>query len=290
MKKEKSSKTADQMALSRAIESLKSEHDRICFDKYAQDFLSTKYSILICAKIMRLFIVWVMERLFLGHNYYVVARTRYIDDYLSECIAQGIEQLVIMGAGFDSRPYRFDDLKKIKVFEIDHPATQARKKEKVRRIFGSLPAHVVFVDVDFAHENMETKIALSGYDKNVRTLFIWEGTTPYITLEAIDKTLAFVSSNSGPGSSIIFDYILKSVVDGTCRLEGAMNEFRKMARTSEPLISGLEEDKIVSFLHDRGFHNVKDVGADFLKRIYFSNKYPDRRIKPWWRIVCGTVE
>lgn len=137
---------------------------------------------------------------------------------------------------------------------------------------------------------METKIALSGYDKKLRTLFIWEGTTPYITLEAIDKTLAFVSSNSGPGSSIIFDYILKSVVDGTCRFEGAMNEFRKMARTSEPLISGLEEDKIDSFLHDRGFHNVKDVGADFLKRIYFSNKYPDRRIKQWWRIVCGTVE
>ena len=289
MKTEKSSKTADQMALSRAIESLKSEHDRICFDKYAQDFLSTKYSILIRAKIMRLFIVWVMEHLFLGHNYYVVTRTRYIDDYLSDCIAQGIEQLVIMGAGFDSRPYRFDDLKKIKVFEIDHPATQARKKEKVKRIYGSLPAHVVFVDVDFGREKMETKIASSGYDNNLKTLFIWEGTTPYITLEALDKTLAFVSSNSGPGSSIIFDYILKSVVDGKCRFEGAMNEFRYMARTSEPLISGLEEDKIVSFLHDRGFHNVKDVGADFLKKLYFSNKYPYRRIKPWWRIVCGTV-
>jgi methyltransferase (TIGR00027 family) len=290
MKKEKSSKTADQMALSRAIESLKPEHDRICFDKYAQDFLSTKYSILIRTKIMRLFIIRVMERLFLGHNYYVVARTRYIDDYLSECITQGIEQLVIMGAGFDSRPYRFDDLKKIKVFEIDHPATQAKKKEKVRCIFGSLPSQVVFVDVDFAHEQMENKLASSGYDKNVRTLFIWEGTTPYITLEAIDKTLAFVSSNSGPGSSIIFDYILKSVVDGTCALEGAMNEFRKMARTSEPLITGLEEDKIDSFLQNRGFHTLKDVGADFLKRTYFSKNFPDRRIKPWWRIVCGTVE
>ena len=288
MKKEKSSKTANQMALSRAIESLKSEYERICFDPYAKDFISTKYSILIRSNIMRLFIVWIMERLFGGHNYYVVARTRYMDDYLSECLKDGIEQLVIMGAGFDSRPYRFDDLKKIKVFEIDHPATQLRKKEKVKDIFGGLPAHISYVDVDFGNENMDAKLSLSGYDKNLKTSFIWEGTTPYITLEAIDETLAFVSSNSGQGSSIVFDYILKSVVDGTCKLEGAMNECMKMSRTSEPFTSGLEEDKIDSFLQKRGFQNIKDVGSDYLKSMYFK-KYPERRIKPWWRIVCCTI-
>ena len=271
MKKEKSSKTANQMALSRAIESLKSEYERICFDPYAKDFISTKYSILIRSNIMRLFIVWIMERLFGGHNYYVVARTRYMDDYLSECLKDGIEQLVIMGAGFDSRPYRFDDLKKIKVFEIDHPATQLRKKEKVKDIFGDLPAHISYVDIDFGNENMDAKLSLSGYDKNLKTSFIWEGTTPYITLEAIDETLAFVSSNSGQGSSIVFDYILKSVVDGTCKLESAMNECMKMSRTSEPFTSGLEEDKIDSFLQKRGFQNIKDVGSDYLKSMYFKN-------------------
>jgi methyltransferase (TIGR00027 family) len=258
MEKEKSSKTADQMTLARAIESLKSPQERICFDRYAKDFLSDEYTRLIRSNVMRLFIVWLMERFFPGHYYYVAARTRYIDEYLQESIEDGIKQLVIIGAGLDSRPYRFDGLKKIKVYEVDHPATQSIKKAKVRSTFGAVPEHVAFVEVDFNNEEIEVKLTNNGYDRSLKTLFIWEGTTPYLNLEAVHKTLEFVSANSCAGSSIIFDYILSSVVDGACQLKGALNECKKM-------------------------------GAEYFKSLYFDGKYSKRKIKPWWRIIHADV-
>jgi methyltransferase (TIGR00027 family) len=130
--------------------------------------------------------------------------------------------LVILGAGYDTRAYRFDKLKEeVKVFEVDHPATQKVKIEKVSKALGSLPGHVVYVSVDFEKERLDKKLSESGYNKSLKTLFIWEGVTMYLTAEAVDETLAFVAGNSGKGSSIIFNYIFRSVLDGTCELEYA---------------------------------------------------------------------
>jgi len=290
MKKEKSSETAVQMALSRAIESLKTEKERICYDPLAKDFLTLKYKILIQNKLLRNSVVKIIDQLFIGHHYYVIARTRYIDDFLQECIANEIQQVVIMGAGFDSRAYRFDDLNKITVFEVDHLATMTKKKENIQKELGSLPNHVVYVPIDFLKEKLSDKLVQCGYRGNLKSLFIWEGTTPYLNPESVDETLAFVSSNSGKDSSIIFDYIIKSVVDGTCDLEGARNEFEKMNKTSEPLTFGIEKEKIESFLVDRGFQNVKDVGSEYLKELYFKDQHRNRKIKPWWRIVHATTK
>jgi methyltransferase (TIGR00027 family) len=290
MKKEKSSETAMQMALSRAIESLKTEEERICYDPLAKDFLTLKYKILIQNKLLRNSVVKIIDQLFIGHHYYVIARTRYIDDFLQECFANEIQQVVIMGAGFDSRAYRFDDLKEIKVFEVDHPATMAIKKEKIQKELGSLPNHVVYVPIDFLKEKLSDKLVQCGYSGKLKSLFIWEGTTPYLIPESVDETLAFVSSNSGKDSSIIFDYILKSVVNGTCDLEGAKNEFEKMNKTSEPLTFGIEKEEIESFLVDRGFQNIKDVGSEYLKELYFKDQHRNRKIKPWWRIVHATTK
>ena len=281
MKKEKSSKTAVQMALSRTIESMKTEEERICYDPLAENFLTPKYKILIQNKLLRNSVIKIIDQLFIGHHYYVVTRTRYIDDFLQECIANEIQQVVIMGAGFDSRAYRFDNLKKIKIFEVDHPATMAIKKEKIQKELGSLPNHVVYVPIDFLKEKLSDKLVQYGYSRELKSLFIWEGTTPYLNPESVDETLAFVSSNSGKDSSIIFDYILKSVVNGTCDLEGAKNEFEKMNKTSEPLTFGIEKEKIESFLVDRGFQNVKDVGSEYLKELYFKDQHRNRKIKPW---------
>jgi methyltransferase (TIGR00027 family) len=290
MKKEKSSETAVQMALSRAIESLKTEKERICYDPLAKDFLTLKYKILIQNKLLRNSVVKIIDQLFIGHHYYVIARTRYIDDFLQECFANEIQQVVIMGAGFDSRAYRFDELKKIPVFEVDHPATMAKKKENIQKKLGSLPNNVVYVPIDFLKEKISDKLVQCGYSGKSKSLFIWEGTTPYLIPESVDETLAFVSSNSGKDSSIIFDYILKSVVNGTCDLEGAKNEFEKMNKTSEPLTFGIEKEKIESFLVDRGFQNVKDVGSEYLKELYFKDQHRNRKIKPWWRIVHATTK
>jgi methyltransferase (TIGR00027 family) len=290
MKQKKSSETADQMALSRAIESMKPKNKRICHDFFARHFLSFKYAVLVSNPLLSRLTERMIERRFLGHHYYVAARTRYIDDCLLRCAAGTTKHLVIMGAGFDSRAYRFaDQLGKTKVFEVDHPATQARKKEKVEKVLGALPRNVAYVAVDFCREKICEKLISSGYDEKSKTFFIWEGTTPYITAQALDETLAFVCLRSGIGSSIVFDYILKSVVQGTCELEGATREFRYMAETSEPLVLGIEESDIASFLYERGFGSVKDIGADDFKKAYFRDRDVNLRIKPWWRIVHAIV-
>lgn len=289
MKDEVSSKTAEQMALSRAIESRKPLGERICDDPYAVCFLSEKYRLLTLGRPMRAATVRLMDFLFPGHHGYVLGRTRYIDDLVSPSVAEGFTQLVILGAGFDSRAYRLGALQGLSIFDVDHPATQARKKATIHHRLRPSPANVTYVPMDFRRNSPHGQLSQHGYDAAAKTVFIWEGTTPYLTADAVDEMLGFVARRSGDGSRIVFDYIFQSVVEGTCQLEGARNEFRKMARTSEPLTFGIGKQEIDSFLSTRGFANVKDVGADFLSRAYFQKRRAGTKIKTWWRIVHAST-
>ena len=131
------------MALSRAIETRKPAAERICCDPLAERFLGAKYRMLLWGRPLRDVVERLIEQRFPGHHYYVIARTRYFDDLLEQRLAAGAEQLVILGAGYDSRPYRFADrLAGVQVFEVDHPATSTAKQAKVCALFGKIPANV----------------------------------------------------------------------------------------------------------------------------------------------------
>jgi methyltransferase (TIGR00027 family) len=119
-----------------------------------------------------------------------VARTRLIDDYVSISLDNSVDQVVILGAGFDCRAYRITGIETTHVFEVDHPATLSKKKDGVRRIFGALPKHVVYVDVDFNTESLGQVLYDSGFKANQRSFFIWEGVTNYLTERAVDSTLS----------------------------------------------------------------------------------------------------
>ena len=286
MKQEKASSTADGVAALRAVESLKPEDERVCYDPLAQHFVGAKYRVFARSRLLTRLALWNAERKSPGAFGCLVGRTRYIDDCLKACITDGIKQLVILGAGYDSRAYRFGELKeKVKVFEVDHPATQKVKIEKVSRILGSLPSHVVYVPVDFEKERLDKRLFESGYDKSLKTLFIWEGVTMYITAEAVDETLAFVAGNSGKGSSIIFNYIFRSVLDGTCELEYAQKVRRAHERGSEPFKFGIEKGKIDGFLSSRGFYQVKNVTGEYFKDAYFKGVNQNRLVC----CCCGFV-
>lgn len=291
MKQDKASFTAEATAIWRAAESLNPNDVRVCYDPFAKYFLNGIYRFIINWSILRKIGIWYADRVAPGAYGEVVARTRYIDNYLETCIKNSIEQLVILGAGYDSRAYRFDELKeKVKVFEVDHPYTQIRKKEKVKKIIGFLPDYVVHIPVDFDREKLDQRLFESGYDRNLMSLFIWEGVTTYITAEAADETLAFVANNSGKGSSIIFNYLFKSVVDGTCELEGA-NKWRKaLIQRGEPPTFGIQENNIEEFLEKRGFDQIKDIKMDSLRKAYFKGKNKKRKVSPWVGIVNATVK
>jgi methyltransferase (TIGR00027 family) len=290
MKATRSSTTAEQMALSRAIETRKPAAERICCDPLAERFLGAKYRILLCSRPFRDAAEALIEKRFAGHHYYVIARTRYFDDFLQQRLPDGAEQLVILGAGYDSRPYRYiDQLAGVQVFEVDHPATSLAKQAKIGALFGEKPANIAYVAVDFTVDELSDKLLEHGYRPARSTVFLWEGVTPYLNLEAVDAVLGFVTGSAAPGSAILFDYILRSVPQGTCTLRGASNEFAKMSRGSEPLTFGIDEGQAPAFLTSRGFHNVVDVGSQELTSRYFDPRGRHRYVKPWWRMISGEV-
>jgi methyltransferase (TIGR00027 family) len=196
-----------------------------------------------------------------------------------------------LGAGYDSRAYRFDQLKgNVRVFEVDHPSTQKAKKEIVERILGFLPDHVVYVSIDFEKEKLDERLLESSYDVNLKTSFIWEGVTMYITAEAVDEILDFVAENTGEGSSIVFDYTFQSVVDGSSEHEIA-EKFRKWAeRKGDPLRFGIEENSIEDFFSHRGFYRVNNVTGEFFESNYFKGKNQGRKALRLFGYVHATVK
>jgi len=291
MKHSQPSRTAEIVAAWRAAEALKPADERVCYDPLAQAFLGSLYANLGRFAWLRKIGLWYSDRKAPGGVGTIVVRTRYIDEYLNTCMDDGIGQLVILGAGYDSRPYRFDALRdKVRVFEVDYPTTQTVKKKRVRGILNGLPDHVVYVPVDFDRERIDKRLLESGYDPELKTLFIWEGVTTYLTADAVDKTLAFVAENSGKGSSIIFSYIFRSAADGTCTLKGANTWRKALVKRGEPPTFGIEADAVEEFLYKRGFCKVKNVTMEFLKAAYFNEKNQDRQVFSWAGIVYATVD
>jgi methyltransferase (TIGR00027 family) len=290
MKTPRSSKTAAQMAISRAIETRRPAAARICTDPIAERLLDPGYRALLVARPLRAGVEAIMERAFPGHHHYVLVRTRYIDEFLAAQLTDGVKQLVILGAGFDTRAHRFRDrLRGVAVFEVDHPSTSRTKQARIVRALGTDAAPVTYVPVDFDRDDLSVELARRGYQPGLRTIFLWEGVTPYVSAEGVDATLRFIRASGGAGSVVLFDYVLRTAVEGTCALRGARNVVERMKRTPEPFVFGIEADEIEAFLTARGFAAVHDTGADELSARWLRGARRTRYVKPWWRIVHAAV-
>lgn len=289
MKKDRPSATAEGNAAFRGAELLRPKNEQVCEDRFARRFLGLRFGVIVRSRLLTRIALWYAERIIPGAANSVVARTRYIDDYLKQCISNGIEQLVILGAGYDSRAYRFDELKpKVRVFEVDHPNTQKAKIQKVKKIFGSLPSHVTYVGLDLDQRKLGEGLLESGYDRSKKTLFIWEGVTVYLVPEAVDETLAFVAGNSGKGSCIIFDYAFQSTLDAS--QSGDAKKWREAyERRGEPPKFALKEDGVEEFLSKRGFYQVESVSMESLKKAYFKGRNAKRNVTNLGGIVHATV-
>jgi methyltransferase (TIGR00027 family) len=286
VRRNQSSLTAIGIAVNRAFESSKPAGERICYDPLARHFVDPV--------LYRLFTFFIIsgyaERRGPGVQAFLAARERYIDDYLQACIDDGLEQLVILGAGFDSRPYRFQGLQgRVKVFEVDYSTTQQAKITKLKAIFGSVPDYVVYVPIDFNTQLLDERLLASGYDRQLKTLFIWQGVTEYLTPEAVDRTLAFVVQKSGDGSSVIFDYIYASALRARHKHGEVASMQRYRGLTGEGLTFGIEKGDVEEFLKRRGFCGVKNVMAADLKGLYFTGINHRRQIASNYAIASATV-
>lgn len=284
------SRTAVGIAGARARESARPEGERLFYDPFAYHFLTKQIRFIARFPPLRIYFRWRNRQMLPGMFGGLVARTRYMDDYLLACLKKDVKQVVVLGAGYDARAYRFKEmLRTVSVFEVDHPATQKIKKEKLAQLLGNLPAHVTFVPVRFNSESLEEKMKRSGYRSGRRTLFIWEGVTMYLSAAAVDATLAFVAGHSAPGSSVIFDYFPPSVANGTCPFREAKTLRKMVLRYGESICFGIEPQEIESFLVRRGFHRIRSITAEACKRIYFKNVYEDLPVSRLFNFVHAEV-
>ncbi|MCP4719619.1 MAG: class I SAM-dependent methyltransferase [Desulfobacteraceae bacterium] len=291
MKHDKSSRTAMGIAACRAGESAKPENERICYDPYAGYFLPWYFHAFRRIPFVLSHRRKIWRKRSPGMLEAIVARVKYMDDFLLKCIDNGLEQLVSLGAGFDTRPYRIDALKSgIQIFEVDHPATQKVKKKKLKKIFGSVPGHVKFVSVRFNSQVLGERLRDKGYDKSLKSLFIWEGVVMYLTPQAVDNTLSFVRKNSGPGSWIVFDYIPDSVVSGPdAPVEGRFLK-KNVKQKGEKLVFAVEPYQIEKFLLNRGFINIVNLNAQDLRTRYFKGGNSNRKISRVLNFVHAVVK
>ncbi|WP_371367497.1 hypothetical protein SRRS_14160 [Sporomusa rhizae] len=147
-----------------------------------------------------------------GNYEYLIARTKFIDS-IFENIDDSIEQVLIFGAGFDSRAIRFKSkLAKATVFELDAPGTQQIKIDRFRGQHIEFPENLKFISIDFNHESLSKKLEETGFEKNKKCLFLLEGLTMYLNQESIDNTFNLVDNYSGENSLIVFDYVSASMV------------------------------------------------------------------------------
>ncbi|MCC7550433.1 MAG: class I SAM-dependent methyltransferase [Methanobacterium sp.] len=295
IKRKNTSGTAEEIAFHRVIESAKAEEERICYDPYAIYFIGPEllkfFEATACNYPEAKARLKEMYRLFPGTQNSIVARVRYFDDYLQDSMAEGIKQLVILGAGYDTRAYRIEGLKeKVKVFEVDYPIIQKVKIEKIKEIFGSLPGHVVFINADVGSEELFKSLLEQGYNPSERTLFIMEGLIYYIPPEGVENLLSSIVQNSGPGSRIIFDYFPQSMVDGTCELEVGNLIHERVKQSGEPFKFGITDGTIEEFLKERGFSHIQNVTSEDYKKAYFYGKNENREVCSLYSFVHAMVE
>jgi len=225
--------------------------------------------------------------------FYVNARTHQIDDLLDRAAAHGITQVVVLGAGFDSRAYRFArTYPRIKFFEVDLPATIRAKQDVVTRALGALPPYVRYTPIDFNSQTLVSALEHVGYDATKKTLFILEGVTMYITGSANEAVFQFFRVHAASGSVVVFDYIWRRVVEGDYQgLYGASSAAKGLVRIGEPYISGWSQDEMVDFTRRHGLRVVESIDAAELTRRHLlrSDGTPDGRIPEWYGMIEATV-
>ncbi len=236
-------------------------------DYLAARFLAPRLSLTTFAKLprSRRIVRAVAERRVPGSYWFEVARTRHMDDVVRGEVAAGVGQLVLLGAGYDSRAYRMPELEGVRVFEVDHPITSALKRKRLEAVFGSVPAHVAYVEVDFTRDDLGERLAAAGYDSGRPALFVLSGVAPYLPEEAVRETLGWVGRQA-PGSSILFDYLWSDAFDDPEPYYGLRQLLRRVAAMGEELRSGIPRGRTREYLAELGLEVESDLGAQDAER------------------------
>jgi methyltransferase (TIGR00027 family) len=193
-------------------------------------------------------------------RWFIAVRSRVADDALAAATKRGARQLVVLGAGLDTTAYRALPSQDLRIFEVDHPATQTWKRQRLAEAGIPLPAALTFVPIDFERATLADGLAATGFDPAHQTFFTWLGVVPYLTDEAIFSTLGFIADLSG-GAHVVFDYVNPA---GSMTEPGrrAMHEalIARVAAVGESIRNHFDTDALHVRLRTLGFREIEDLG------------------------------
>ncbi len=291
MKEGQASRTAEYVALFRAIESSLPANRRLFEDPFARQFLGPRLALL--ASLCRVpgaadLVSRYIDGRWAGARSSAVARTRLIDDSIADALAQGLDQLVILGAGFDARAYRLAGLSEVDVFEVDHPDTLAKKRAILRRSSFDAPARLRSVGIDFKSADLDRVMDAAGYSTEARTFILWEGVTNYLTAAAVDTTLQWCA-RAAAGSQLLFTYVHRAVLDDPASFAGTENLFETLKEAGEQWTFGLDPAELADFLRQRGLELEHDIGSSEYRAKYLPQVSRIMRGYEFYQIAIARV-
>jgi methyltransferase (TIGR00027 family) len=230
----------------------------------------------------------VPEPYLLAFSRWMCVRARLPEDIVEQAAAGGIGQYVILGAGLDSFAYRRGDLLgRLRVFEVDHPATQAWKRRRLAGLGVELPARLVFAPADFERQTLREALELAGFDFGQLAVFSWVGVTMYLTVDAIHATLATLAQ-CPPGTRVVLTYNQPAAALAGSTAQIAATFAGLAAEMGEPFISRFLPGEIAQLLRGHGFGEITDLGADEARAAYFPGK-ANVEIAGAQRLVAATL-
>ena len=268
--------TAEGIAKQRLIETLAHPNKRVINDPYAARFVKGAGLIKLIGHKLN---VWLGQKLAPGFHEHLISRTRFVDDLIEKSISAGVEQYVILGAGYDMRAHRLKLSPALKIFEVDQLEVQDKKRSKLpKELLNS--ENITYVNVDFTHQSLAKQLLDAGFDQNKSTIFTLEGVSQYITKEALGSTLEEMAKLTQKVSSFFFiSYVDERLNDNpeACFGKGYPKAAKRYAlikdltaKVAEPWISFYDCEEIKNLLSQNGYAIKEDVVLSDLNSQYFA--------------------
>lgn len=274
MKADKTSRTAQYMALFRALETTRKANDRLFTDPYAVNFLDAKLRFATWLSkyyFFRNYIQNTIQKKIPGAFSSGIARTKYIDDLLQNAISNGAKQVLILGAGFDTRALRLDFLQSVSVIEIDHPNTSNFKIQTYKSRLGQVPENIQFLQIDFNKQNLEQLATEHNINFSLQTVVIWEGVTNYLSAEAIKSTFEFIAKFA-KNSTVIFTYVHKEILHNPKSFLGGEKLLHDLNKLEEQWTFGFLPNELPDYLNQFNIKLTEDLGANEYREKYLPQR------------------
>jgi methyltransferase (TIGR00027 family) len=259
---DKISETAIIVASLRALSNYERADRFRCNDTYAELFLPDEKRIPLRDSQVREMIKKAIPK---GMYEYVISRTKYFDGILSKAVLEGIRQVVFLGAGFDSRPYRFSSLlNQTRIFEVDTEGTQEYKKSLLITKIQALP-NIAYVSANFEEADLFNTLKSNGFSETDKTLFLWEGVTFYLSKDSVLGILKEIREHSAPGSMICFDFQTMKTTD----------ELINTGLKEESVKFGIEEGKIEEFVLANDYEIIDHLNSNRIEQKFMKMENGD---------------